>query len=79
MFTWTRAGNKIQEPQNLQVNHTKDGLYDAVSWLTFIPQMSDQNTSFGCEVRHMALEKPILEQFMPHITGIQNTDRCDLH
>ncbi|XP_058649408.1 uncharacterized protein si:ch211-180a12.2 isoform X2 [Onychostoma macrolepis] len=68
MFTWTRAGNKIQEPQKLQVKRTEDGLYDAVSWLTFIPQMSDQNTSFGCEVQHTALEKPILEEFMPHIT-----------
>ncbi|RXN22500.1 microtubule-associated futsch-like protein [Labeo rohita] len=68
MFTWTRAGNKIQEPQKLQVNRTEDGLYDAVSWLTFIPQTSDHNTSFGCEVQHMALVKPIREEFTPHIT-----------
>ncbi|KAL1263786.1 hypothetical protein QQF64_004141 [Cirrhinus molitorella] len=68
MFTWTRAGNKIQDPQKLQVNRTEDGLFDAVSWLTFIPQISDQNTSFGCEVQHTALVKPILEEFRPHIT-----------
>ncbi|XP_073684834.1 uncharacterized protein [Garra rufa] len=68
MFTWKRAGNKIQEPQKLQVNRTEDGLYDAVSWLTFIPQISDQNTSFGCEVHHTALVKPILEEFTPYMT-----------
>ncbi|XP_051770102.1 uncharacterized protein LOC127523438 isoform X3 [Ctenopharyngodon idella] len=67
MFTWTRAGNKIHEPQKLQVNRTEDGLYDAVSWLTLIPEISDQNTSFGCEVQHTALVKPILEEFTPHI------------
>ncbi|XP_067285304.1 uncharacterized protein si:ch211-180a12.2 isoform X2 [Pseudorasbora parva] len=67
MFTWTRAGNKIQEPQKLQVNRTEDGLYDAVSWLTLIPEISDQNTSFGCEVQHRALVKPILQKFTPHI------------
>ncbi|XP_077080774.1 uncharacterized protein LOC143733095 isoform X2 [Siphateles boraxobius] len=67
MFTWTRAGNKIQEPQKLQVNRTEDGLYDAVSWLTLIPEISDQNTSFGCKVQHTALVKPILEEFTPYI------------
>ncbi|XP_016368830.1 uncharacterized protein LOC107708966 [Sinocyclocheilus rhinocerous] len=72
MFTWTRAGNKIQVPQKLQVNHTEDGLYDAVSWLTFFPQISDQNTSFGCEVQHTALVKPILEEFTPHIIVLPN-------
>ncbi|XP_043086888.1 uncharacterized protein si:ch211-180a12.2 isoform X2 [Puntigrus tetrazona] len=68
MFTWIRAGNKIQEPQKLQVKVREDGLYEAVSWLSFIPQISDQNTSLGCEVRHTALEKPILEEFTLHIT-----------
>lgn len=68
MFTWTRGGNKIQEPQKLQVNRTEDGLYDAVSFLTFIPQISNQNISFGCEVQHSALVKPVLEEFTPHIT-----------
>ncbi|XP_056102006.1 tyrosine-protein phosphatase non-receptor type substrate 1 isoform X4 [Rhinichthys klamathensis goyatoka] len=67
MFTWTRAGNKIQEPQKLQVNRTEDGLYDAVSWLTLTPEISDQNTSFGCKVQHTALVKPILEEFTPYI------------
>ncbi|XP_073671998.1 uncharacterized protein [Paramisgurnus dabryanus] len=67
MFTWTRAGEKIPAPHKLQVNRTKDGLYDAVSWLTFIPELSDQNTTFGCEVQHPALGKPTTKKFKPHV------------
>ncbi|TRY74186.1 hypothetical protein DNTS_004355 [Danionella cerebrum] len=67
MFTWKRGGRKIQEPQKLQVNRTEEGLYDAVSWLTFIPKISDQNMSFICEVRHSALVKPVVQQIRPHI------------
>nr|XP_055031415.1 uncharacterized protein si:ch211-180a12.2 isoform X2 [Misgurnus anguillicaudatus] len=67
MFTWTRAGEKIPAPHKLQVNRTKDGFYDAVSWLTFIPELSDQNTTFGCEVQHPALAKPTTKTFKPQV------------
>ncbi|XP_051959413.1 uncharacterized protein si:ch211-180a12.2 isoform X1 [Xyrauchen texanus] len=66
-FTWTQNGEQIQAPHKVQVNRTEDGLYDAVSWLTFIPELSDQNTTFGCEVHHTALMKPIIEEFKPHV------------
>lgn len=67
MFTWTRAEEKIPAPHMLQVNRTEDGLYTAVSWLTFIPEFSDQNTTFGCEVQHKALVKPTTKKFKPHV------------
>lgn len=70
MFKWTRAGEKIPTPYKLQVNHTEDGLYDAVSWLTFIPDLSDQNTTFGCEVQHKALVKPTTKKFEPRVIGM---------
>ncbi|XP_057215228.1 uncharacterized protein si:ch211-180a12.2 isoform X2 [Triplophysa rosa] len=67
MFTWTRAEEKIPAPYKLLVNRTEDGLYDAVSVLTFIPNLSDQNTTFGCEVQHKALVKPTTMKFKPRV------------
>lgn len=54
----------------LQVNRTEDGLYNAVSWLSFIFELSDQNTTFGCEVQHKALVKPTTKKFTPHVIGM---------
>ncbi|XP_056626494.1 uncharacterized protein si:ch211-180a12.2 isoform X2 [Triplophysa dalaica] len=67
IFTWTRAGEKIPAPYKLLVNRTEDGLYDAVSILTFIPDLSDRNTTFGCEVQHKALLEPTTKQFKPRV------------
>ncbi|XP_060794805.1 uncharacterized protein si:ch211-180a12.2 [Neoarius graeffei] len=67
-FSWTRAGKEIRAPQNSQTNHTKDGLYEGLSQLVFIPELADRNTIYACVVKHETLEKPLVREFRLNIT-----------
>lgn len=68
-FSWTRAGKEIRAPQNSQTNHTKDGLYEGLSQLVFIPELADRNTIYACVVKHETLEKPLVREFRLNITS----------
>lgn len=51
-FLWTRNGQEIQPPYQVEGEPTLDGYYTAVSNLTFYPSREDQNATFGCKVAH---------------------------
>ncbi|XP_041671603.1 uncharacterized protein si:ch211-180a12.2 isoform X2 [Cheilinus undulatus] len=51
-FSWTRDGQVIQPPYNVEGELTADGYYMAVGNLTFFPSREDQNMTFGCKVSH---------------------------
>uniref|UniRef100_UPI0037E9C2C1 uncharacterized protein n=1 Tax=Semicossyphus pulcher TaxID=241346 RepID=UPI0037E9C2C1 len=51
-FSWTRDGQVIQPPYNVEGELTPDGYYMAVGNLTFFPSREDQNVTFGCKVSH---------------------------
>ncbi|XP_019218178.1 uncharacterized protein si:ch211-180a12.2 isoform X1 [Oreochromis niloticus] len=51
-FSWTKAGEVIQPPYQVEGELTPDGYYRAVGNLTFYPSHEDQNVTFGCKVSH---------------------------
>ncbi|XP_029311591.1 uncharacterized protein LOC115024283 isoform X2 [Cottoperca gobio] len=51
-FSWTRDGQVIKPPYNVEGEQTPDGYYMAVGNLTFYPSREDQNGTFGCKVSH---------------------------
>ncbi|XP_041830479.1 uncharacterized protein si:ch211-180a12.2 isoform X2 [Melanotaenia boesemani] len=51
-FSWTRDGQVIQPPYQVEEELTPDGYYTAVGNLTFYPSREDQNVIFGCKVLH---------------------------
>ncbi|XP_039991875.1 uncharacterized protein si:ch211-180a12.2 [Xiphias gladius] len=51
-FSWTRDGQVIQPPYQVEGEKTPDGYYVAVGNLTFYPSREDQNVTFGCKVSH---------------------------
>ncbi|KAM9838010.1 uncharacterized protein ACBR49_018643 [Aulostomus maculatus] len=51
-FSWTRDGQEIHPPYQLDGEQTQDGFYRAVGNLTFYPSRGDQNATFGCKVFH---------------------------
>ncbi|XP_076856847.1 uncharacterized protein LOC143510883 isoform X2 [Brachyhypopomus gauderio] len=62
-FSWTRAGKNFKAPQVFEGNQTQDGLYEAVSRVTLVPELADQNNSLSCMVQHEALEEPLIQEF----------------
>ncbi|XP_051274257.1 uncharacterized protein si:ch211-180a12.2 isoform X2 [Dicentrarchus labrax] len=51
-FSWTRDGQVIQPPYDVEGEQSPDGYYMAVGNLTFYPSREDQNVTFGCKVSH---------------------------
>lgn len=51
-FSWTRDGQVIQPPYQVEGEQTPDGYYTAAGNLTFYPSREDQNVTFGCKVSH---------------------------
>nr|XP_057917797.1 uncharacterized protein si:ch211-180a12.2 isoform X1 [Doryrhamphus excisus] len=51
-FSWTKDGQDIQSPYQLEGEKTPDGYYRASGNLTFYPSRGDQNATFGCKVNH---------------------------
>ncbi|XP_054625422.1 uncharacterized protein si:ch211-180a12.2 isoform X2 [Dunckerocampus dactyliophorus] len=51
-FSWTKDGQAIQSPYQLDGETTPDGYYRASGNLTFYPSRGDQNATFGCKVNH---------------------------
>uniref|UniRef100_A0AAX7U442 Ig-like domain-containing protein n=1 Tax=Astatotilapia calliptera TaxID=8154 RepID=A0AAX7U442_ASTCA len=72
-FSWTRAGEVIQPPYQVEVELTPDGYYRAVGNLTFYPSHEDQNVTFGCKVSHTEtrweLQNQTLLYFKPRAEG----------
>ncbi|XP_072522721.1 uncharacterized protein [Salminus brasiliensis] len=66
-FSWTREGKSFRAPQKSDGKLTEDGLYEAVSRLVFVPELSDRNATYGCVVQHEELEKPLVKKFKPSI------------
>uniref|UniRef100_A0AAY5E878 Si:ch211-180a12.2 n=2 Tax=Electrophorus electricus TaxID=8005 RepID=A0AAY5E878_ELEEL len=62
-FSWTRAGKQFESPQVFKANRTEDGLFEAVSRVTLVPEPTDQNNTYSCTVQHEALEKPLVQEF----------------
>ncbi|XP_034426284.1 uncharacterized protein si:ch211-180a12.2 isoform X2 [Hippoglossus hippoglossus] len=51
-FSWTRDGQVIHPPHQVEGEQAPDGFYTAVGNLTFFPSREDQNVTFGCKVSH---------------------------
>ncbi|KAM6897993.1 uncharacterized protein PEZ65_020096 [Lycodopsis pacificus] len=51
-FSWTRDGQVIQPPYDVEGEQTPDGYHMAVGNLTLYPSREDQNVTFGCKVFH---------------------------
>ncbi|XP_061564720.1 uncharacterized protein si:ch211-180a12.2 isoform X2 [Cololabis saira] len=51
-FTWTRDGQEIKHPDQVEGELALDGYYTAVSNLTVFPSREDQNMTFSCRVAH---------------------------
>ncbi|XP_037546811.1 tyrosine-protein phosphatase non-receptor type substrate 1 [Nematolebias whitei] len=51
-FSWTRGGQVIQPPHQVEGKLTPDGYYTAVSNLTFYASREDKNVTFSCKVSH---------------------------
>ncbi|XP_069011765.1 uncharacterized protein [Embiotoca jacksoni] len=51
-FSWTRDGQVIQSPYQVEGELTPDGFYSAVGNLTVYPSREHQNMTFGCKVSH---------------------------
>ncbi|XP_035001791.2 LOW QUALITY PROTEIN: uncharacterized protein si:ch211-180a12.2 [Hippoglossus stenolepis] len=51
-FSWTRDGQVIHSPHQVEGEQAPDGFYTAVGNLTFFPSREDQNVTFGCKVSH---------------------------
>uniref|UniRef100_A0A3Q1FY66 Si:ch211-180a12.2 n=1 Tax=Acanthochromis polyacanthus TaxID=80966 RepID=A0A3Q1FY66_9TELE len=51
-FSWTRDGQVIQPPLQVEADLAPDGYYTAADNLTFYPSREDQNVTFGCRVSH---------------------------
>ncbi|KAI5617658.1 hypothetical protein C0J50_22826 [Silurus asotus] len=66
-FSWTRAGQEIRASQKFQINHTEDGLYEGLSQLVLISELTDRNTTYACVVNHETLEKPLVTEFRINI------------
>ncbi|TNN37374.1 Class II histocompatibility antigen, M beta 1 chain [Liparis tanakae] len=52
VFSWTRDGQVVQPPYDVEGEQTSDGYYEAAGNLTFYPSREDQNVTFGCSVSH---------------------------
>ncbi|KAI9536696.1 hypothetical protein NQZ68_031771 [Dissostichus eleginoides] len=51
-FSWTRDGQLVQPPHQVEGELTSNGFYTAVGNMTFYPSREDQNVTFGCRVSH---------------------------
>ncbi|XP_075948895.1 uncharacterized protein LOC142951283 [Anarhichas minor] len=51
-FSWTRDGQVVQPPYDVEGEQTPDGYYMAVGNMTLYPSREDQNVTFGCKVSH---------------------------
>ncbi|KAF7659510.1 hypothetical protein LDENG_00295880 [Lucifuga dentata] len=71
-FSWTRDGQVIQLPHQVESELTTDGYYRAVGNLTFYPSTDDQNVTFGCRVTHAGsyqmLEFHLNITYLPTVT-----------
>ncbi|XP_056152658.1 uncharacterized protein si:ch211-180a12.2 [Lampris incognitus] len=90
-FSWTRAGSVIQAPLSDDGEQSPDGLFRAVSNLTFHPSQDDQNMTYGCEVTHDGINQVVDFQlnitYLPSVrlSAVPSTSRsapltlyCDL-
>uniref|UniRef100_A0A1A7X5G0 Natural killer cell cytotoxicity receptor 3 ligand 1 n=1 Tax=Iconisemion striatum TaxID=60296 RepID=A0A1A7X5G0_9TELE len=67
-FTWTRDGQVIQPPKQVEGEPTLDGSYTAVSNLTVWASRDDQNLTYGCRVSHEGIDQEL--DFQLNITHL---------
>ncbi|KAK9530452.1 hypothetical protein VZT92_011951 [Zoarces viviparus] len=67
-FSWTRDGQEIQPPYDVEGEQTPDGYHMAVGNLTLYPSREDQNVTFGCKVLHKGSNQDL--DFQLNITYI---------
>ncbi|KAI4807336.1 hypothetical protein KUCAC02_027150 [Chaenocephalus aceratus] len=90
-FSWTRDGQLVQPPHQVEGELTSNGFYTAVGNMTFYPSREDQNVTFGCRVSHngslQALDFQLNITYLPavklsvmssHSSNIPLTLYCDL-
>ena len=58
-FSWTRDGQVIRPPNQVEGELTPDGYYLAVGNLTIYPSSEDKNVTFGCKVSHSGIDQEL--------------------
>ncbi|XP_072228972.1 uncharacterized protein [Leuresthes tenuis] len=90
-FSWTRDGQVIRPPNQVEGELTPDGYYLAVGNLTIFPSSEDKNVTFGCKVSHGGIDQELdfqlnvttlpsvrLSVVSPHSNDIPLTLYCDV-
>ncbi|KAM9717050.1 uncharacterized protein ACNS7B_022792 isoform 1-T1 [Menidia menidia] len=67
-FSWTRDGQEIKPPFQVEGELTPDGFYVAVGNLTFYPSREDLNVTFGCKVSHIGISQEV--DFQLNVTNL---------
>ncbi|XP_072312400.1 uncharacterized protein [Eucyclogobius newberryi] len=67
-LSWTKNGQELQQPHQIEGEETSDGYYRADGNLTIWPSRDDQNVTFGCKVLHSGVEQQV--QFKLNISYI---------
>uniref|UniRef100_A0A3B3ZP44 Ig-like domain-containing protein n=1 Tax=Periophthalmus magnuspinnatus TaxID=409849 RepID=A0A3B3ZP44_9GOBI len=65
-LSWTKNGQDIQPPHQIEGEQTADGYYRANGNLTIWPSSDDKNDTFGCKVLHSGVEQQL--EFQLNVT-----------
>ncbi|XP_033840884.1 uncharacterized protein si:ch211-180a12.2 [Periophthalmus magnuspinnatus] len=67
-LSWTKNGQDIQPPYQIEGEQTADGYYRANGNLTIWPSSDDKNDTFGCKVLHSGVEQQL--EFQLNVTYV---------